>query len=340
MKFKKHVIYYLSVFYIVTNISCRNAEKNAQTESQTPETSVTAGIKVPVFSGDTAYAFVEKQVSFGPRVAGSKASKNCGDWLVKTFKEYGLEVTEQPFTAILYNGKTVASRNIIASYNSKATKRIILASHWDSRPFSDQDPLEKTKAIDGANDGASGVGVLLEIARKISKDSLNLGVDFILFDTEDWGAPENYNGQVAGAYGGYCLGSEYWSKNLHKPGYSAYYGILLDMVGAPDATFRKEGFSMQNAPSIVQNVWNTAAQLGYSNLFIGVEGQPITDDHLPVMQNAKIPMIDIIDTKQSDRTFFQHWHTLQDNMSTIDRNTLKAVGQTLMQVIYNEANTI
>lgn len=329
---KKFLILCISAICFSVIFSCKNNDSKTE-ETTTVEAPV---VIAPSFSADTAYDYVKKQVSFGPRVPGTAASKKCGDYLIKEFKAYGMEITEQPFIATLFNGKTVASRNIIAAYNPKATKRIIIASHWDSRPFADKDLTNKTKAIDGANDGASGVGVMLEIARIISKDSLKIGIDFVLFDTEDWGAPNDYSAEVKHEYGGYCLGSEYWSKNLHKPGYSAFYGILLDMVGAPNAQFRKDMLSMQVGPSIVNNIWSVGASLGFANIFKNEDGGGITDDHVPVNTYAKIPMIDIIDTRPNSNTFFEHHHTTKDNMDAIDKNTLKAVGQTLMQVLYME----
>ncbi len=325
------ILAFVGIFY-----ACRNTEQTSETSSNQTTENAAKLVTTPLFSADSAFHFVEKQVAFGPRVPGTAASLNCGKYLINKFKSYGLQITEQKFTAVLYNGKTVASKNIIAAYNPTATKRILLAAHYDSRPFADKEPANKTKAIDGANDGASGVAVLLELARQISKDSLALGVDFILFDTEDWGSPNDYTAEVKHPYGGYCLGSEYWSKNLHKPGYSAYYGILLDMVGAPNALFRKDEFSTQVAPSIAANIWDIAATLGFSNYFSSEQGGGITDDHVPVNVNAKIPMVDIIDNRPTNNTFFEHHHTTKDDIKTIDRNTMRAVGQTIMQVLYNE----
>jgi glutaminyl-peptide cyclotransferase len=319
------------VFY-----ACKNSDKTSETSTSTSTQTTENKATAPAFMADSAYIFIEKQVAFGPRVPGSAASANCAKFLIKQFKTYGLEVTEQAFTATLYNGKKVASKNIIAAYNPKASKRILLAAHYDSRPFADKDPTNKTKAIDGANDGASGVGVLMELARVLSKDSLNLGIDFVLFDTEDWGAPQDYTGEVKHEFGGYCLGSEYWSKNLHKKGYSAYYGILLDMVGAPNALFRKDQLSMQVGSSIALNVWAVATSLGFEKYFSAEDGGGITDDHTPVNLYAKIPMIDIIDNRPSPNLFFEHHHTTKDDINTIDKNTLRAVGQTLLQVLYNE----
>jgi glutaminyl-peptide cyclotransferase len=331
---------HLGLFFILlvaTIQSCRSDSSKAEKQNTgTTQDKIVSKLS-PTFSSDSAYLFVEKQVAFGPRVPGTAAHKKCAAWLIATLKKYQLEVQSQDFKATLYNGKTISGQNIIASYNPNAAQRIIIASHWDSRPFADKAADNKTQAIDGANDGASGVGVILELARAIAADSSKpaIGIDFILFDAEDWGAPNDYSQTVAHEYGGYCLGSEYWSKNVHKANYTAYYGILLDMVGAPNATFRQEGYSMQIAPSVVANIWNTAAQLGYSPIFVSEAGAPITDDHVPVVKNLKIPMVDIIDTKPNDNTFFQHHHTHGDNMQAIDKTTLKAVGHTLIKVLYD-----
>lgn len=324
------------VSLIVLGWACKN-KTNEQTNS-TEQSSATITVAAPAFNADTAYAFVEKQVAFGPRVPNTAAHKRCGEWIVAELKKTGLEVTQQPFTATTYDGKKLNALNIIGSFNPTAAKRILLAAHWDARPFADKDDERKNEAIDAANDGGSGVAVLLEIARTIAKAEKkpNVGIDFIFFDAEDWGTPHDYTGHVSHPYSGYCLGSEYWSKNLHKSGYSAYFGILFDMVGAKGATFRQESGSMQVAPSIVRNVWNTASQLGYSQYFINEDGGGLTDDHVPVIQNAHIPMIDIIDLKPTENTFFNAHHTHDDNMSVIDKGTLKAVGQTVLQVLYQE----
>lgn len=312
--------------------------KNTSTETTTAA-DTTPAVVAPAFNADSAFYFVEKQVAFGPRVPNTAAHKKAGDWLVSQLQTMGLEVITQNFKPVTYDGKTLDARNIIASYNPAATKRILLAAHWDARPFADKDDERKNEAIDGANDGGSGVGVLLEIARTIASAATkpNVGIDFIFFDAEDWGTPVDYTGNAGGTYSGYCLGSEYWSKNLHKPNYSAYFGILLDMVGAKGATFRQEGYSLQVAPSVVSNIWNTASNLGFSQFFVNekMEGG-ITDDHVPVIQNAKIPMIDIIDLKRTENTFFDAHHTHDDDMNVIDKNTLKAVGQTVLQVLYQE----
>jgi glutaminyl-peptide cyclotransferase len=286
-------------------------------------------VTAPAFNQDSAFSFIEKQVSFGPRIPNTPAHIQCSDYLVQQFKKYGAQVTEQDFQAKAYDGKLLRSKNIIASVNPSATKRILLAAHWDTRPWSDEDNKSPAKTFDGANDGGSGVGILMEIARVITtvQNKPVVGVDIVLFDSEDYGKSEHQDS--------YCLGSQYWAKNKHVANYSAYYGILLDMAGAKGARFSKEGVSMEFAPSIVNKVWDQASALGYNQYFIHQTANNITDDHFYVNKFGKIPMIDIIDYN-SDSGFGKYWHTQDDNMQVIDKNTLKAVGQTLLQVLYNE----
>lgn len=306
---------------------------------QTTEQSAPALVKSPDFNADSAYQFVQKQVDFGPRVPGTAQHKACGDYLVSTLKKYGWQVTEQTFRDTTFDGKILNGRNIIGAFNPTAAKRILLAAHWDSRPFSDQDSVIKNKPVLAANDGASGVGILLEVARTLSAQQAKpeIGVDIIFFDMEDWGAPDSETTSME--HSGYLIGSQNWATNKHIPNYTAYFGILLDMVGAKGATFFKEAGSVQMAGDIVREVWTTASRIGYSNYFIDEQGPGITDDHVPVNRIARIPMIDIIHTRQNNpgKTFFDQWHTAHDNMDNIDPKTLKAVGQTLIQVLYQEA---
>lgn len=331
-----------TLLVLVSLASCKTDKK---TESQTTESTQSAqAVTAPAFDADSAYAYIAQQVAFGPRVPNTAAHVKGGDYLVAKLKQFGFAVTEQKFQTKTWDGKTLNARNIIGSLNPQATKRIVLASHWDSRPQADQDTTvaDRDDPVLAANDGASGVGVLLELARTIqqSKQKPTVGIDIVFFDAEDWGDGEKAVGDKEPGsdfdYIGFCLGSRHWAKNPHLPGYKAYYGILLDMVGAKGATFAKEGYSMQYAPSIVNQVWQTASQLGYSQYFVDTPGGAITDDHIAPNLIAKIPMIDIIHTNPQTGGFFHAWHTNEDTMENIDRGTLKAVGQTLTQTLYNE----
>lgn len=297
-------------------------------------------VNVPRFNSDSAYAFVKKQVDFGPRVPNTKAHKEAGDYLIHKLRSYDAAVTTQEFTAPSYQGQQLQLRNIIASFGVDKQKRILLAAHWDTRPFADKDPKNPKGPMDGANDGASGVGVLMEMARLLKGDtSINVGVDIIFFDGEDWGEPESDQGQRQPPpewKSWWCMGSQYWSRNKHKPNYSAYYGILLDMVGAKRSQFFREAASQQYAPRIVSKIWDTGARLGYSDYFVKQDAHAITDDHIFVNEWAKIPMVDIVHYQQGIGYFGDYHHSQKDNMDLIGKETLEAVGATLMHVIYYE----
>lgn len=328
----KNILLTLLLFSLFSCSS--NKEKLANSEKTSPI------INVPVFNGDSAYRFVQKQVDFGPRVPNSTSHQKTGDFLVEQLKAYGATVVEQNFTAETFDGQRLRLRNIIASYSPEKSKRILLAAHWDTRPFADKDAERPNAPFDGANDGASGVGVLVELARVLhSNDTPNVGIDIILFDGEDWGEPENQTNHVSlpkGLDSWWCLGSQHWSKNKHKGGYAAYYGILLDMVGGKNARFYREEISLQYAPSIVDKVWNAAGALGYSHVFVNTNQGSVTDDHYYVNTLGKIPMIDIINFDPANKNFGDFHHTTKDNMEVISKETLQIVGSTLTQVLYHE----
>lgn len=296
----------------------------------------------PKPNADSLFAFVQKQVDFGPRVPNTEAHQKAADWFVTKFESYGGKVTVQEFKDKVYDGTEVNLKNIIASFNPSAKKRILLAAHWDTRPFGDKDSENDMIPIDGANDGASGVGVLLEVARIISSSTApTVGVDMILFDGEDWGEHQinstGVNPRDFGKETWYCLGSQYWSKNKHRSDYSAYYGILLDMVGAADATFYYDGVSQKYASRILTTTWNIAHQLGYEKYFVKEMGfRDMIDDHVYVNENAGIPMIDILDYRSSTNDFGPYHHTSNDNMSIISKETLSAVADVVLTVLYNE----
>lgn len=316
--------------------SCRSNSTKPKTDDSSVQTQLQ--VSLPVFEGDSAYAYVAAQTRFGPRVPGTQAHKACADWLIRRLDEWADTVVVQPFKTRVYDKTIFDGQNIVAIFNPKATKRIVLASHWDSRPFADHDPVEanRRKPIDGANDGASGVGVLMEMARLLRQQAPDpgIGVDIVLFDLEDYGphTDERLNGDE----NFWALGSQYWSRNPHLPGYKANFGILLDMVGAPQAVFPREYFSQLYASWVLDKVWRAAQNAGYDAYFSNQAGLPISDDHVPVNQIAGIPMINIIhqDQNSSNGTFYEHWHTLNDNLSQIDPNTLKVVGDVLQKVIF------
>ncbi|KPQ07512.1 MAG: aminopeptidase [Algoriphagus marincola HL-49] len=303
------------------------------TETKVPEVVVKP---YPTFSADSAYAFIEKQVSFGPRVPGTTGHANTKAWIIDQLESWNWSVQTQDFQAKTYDGLTWDLSNIIASYNPQATKRILLAAHWDTRRIADKDTERIDEPIDGANDGGSGVGVLMEIARVIGTGDLkpDVGIDIILFDGEDDGEPENSrirdDSQIW-----WCLGSQHWAKNKHTPNYSAYYGILVDLVGAKGARFYREGYSRRYASGILKKVWDHASELGHSAFFINQDSPEIMDDHLFVNEYAQIPMIDIIEF--SPQYGFGHYHhTHQDSMDLIDRKPLQAVGETVLFTVFQE----
>jgi glutaminyl-peptide cyclotransferase len=329
----RRAVYYIIAVSMLLG-SC-GGEKEKKAVSDLP----TRTVNVPRVNADSAYFFVEKQVAFGPRVPNSAAHRLAGDYFINRFQQYGATVSVQEFEATTFDNRRLKLRNIIASFNPNKQKRILLAAHWDTRPFADKDSIKRDAPFDGANDGASGVGVLLEIARQLGKYPPLAGVDIILFDGEDWG--EKDGGKRSEPPPGdfqvwWCLGSQYWAHHKHKANYSAYYGILLDMVGAKGSRFFREGGSLENAPRIVDKVWNTAERLGYSNYFVKQNAGDITDDHRFVNEIAKIPMIDIVHYQPGIGYFGEYHHTRQDNMSIISRETLGVVGDVLMNVIYFE----
>ena len=293
----------------------------------------------PAFNADSAYIFCAQQCAFGPRTMNSTAHEQCREWIVQKFESYGMKVVQQRADLKGYDGTTLQATNIVASYKPERTERVLLCAHWDSRPWADNDPDSANwrKPVMAANDGASGVAVLLELARLLHQcDSVAVGVDFICFDAEDWGTPQwetNIDSNNT-----WALGSDHWAQHPHVDGYTARYGVLLDMVGGMGARFYQEGFSLHYARSIVEKVWKAASQVGYGSMFPTAGGGMVTDDHVAINEKAHIPTIDIIthypDCEQS--SFGNTWHTVNDNMENIDRHTLLAVGQTMVQVLYSE----
>lgn len=320
------------LLFLVTVIwSCESSQTKKEDQTQ-----VLADKPYPFFSADSAYSFVQKQVDFGPRVPGTPGHDQTKIWLISKLKYFGFEVQTQEFEAKTYDGLTWNLSNIIASYNPEATKRVLLAAHWDTRRIADKDTERIDEPIDGANDGGSGVGVLLEIARVMGSQNLkpSIGIDIIFFDGEDDGEPDKSltqnNSQIW-----WCLGSQYWSKNKHQSNYSAYYGILIDLVGGKNARFYREGHSRQFAAGILKKVWSNASKIGHGDYFVNRDAPEILDDHYFVNQYGGIPMIDILEFSP-DYGFGLYHHTHSDAMDLIDRKTLKAVGETVLFTIYQE----
>lgn len=285
------------------------------------------------FDADSAYAYVAKQVAFGPRVPNTEAHRLCGDWLASELRRHGADVIEQKASLKAFDGTVLNARNIFGRINPDAPERTLLLAHWDCRPWADADPdpANRKKPVDGANDGASGVGVILEIARQLKAAGSGAGVDFLLVDAEDWG--------TEGDEDSWALGTQYFVE--HPPvatgessgSYMPDKAILLDMVGGKDAEFYREYFSERAAPALAARIWSAAAELGYGDIFHNRMGGAVTDDHVRLISHG-IPAVDIIEYHpDADTGFNPRWHTVSDNMEGIDPATLEAVGKTLLYTI-------
>lgn len=326
---KRNIIIILT---LVLTVSCGGRKVT------TPSTASVTNIEIPEFNADSAFHYIKMQTDFGPRVPNTEAHLKCSAWLTAKLSKLGAKTYVQGFETVTFDNNKLQCYNIIGSYNPESTTRVILCSHWDSRPWADNDPdpANHKTPVDGANDGASGVGVILEIARQLQARAPQIGVDCIFFDAEDWGPGEDFKGAHAEKYWG--LGTQYWAANPHKENYKARYAVLLDMVGGKGARFCVERYSEMYAKAVVDKVWNAASDMGHGTLFMKVSGAYVTDDHYFINTIAKIPAIDIVPytPRAANSSFGPTWHTLQDNIGNIDRNVLKAVGETLLQVIYNE----
>lgn len=279
------------------------------------------------FDADSAYSYVERQVAFGPRVPNTEAHRRCGEWLASELRRRGADVTEQRADLTAFDGTVLKAVNILGRFNTESPDRLLLLAHWDCRPWADQDPNpdNRKKPVDGANDGASGVGVLLEIARQLSEKAPGKGVDILFVDAEDWG--------TEGSEDSWALGARYFMEHPPVEGYLPDEAILLDMVGGKDAVFCREYFSEQAAPRLAQSLWGIAASRGYGDLFLNKLGGAVTDDHVQLIEKG-VPAVDIIEYHPEQESGFNpHWHTVSDNMENIDRATLKAVGETVMQYL-------
>ena len=276
-----------------------------------------------VFDGDAAFALTRQQCEFGPRVPGTPAHAKCADWLTSTLQASCDTVIVQTGRMQTATEGAIGIKNIIGLINPDATQRMLLLAHWDTRPWADNDPdpANHKKPVMGANDGASGVGVLLQLARQLKDSGTSIGIDIVLVDAEDMGVNDNEES--------WALGTQYWAEHPHTAGYKPLFGLLLDMVGSSNATFTREYYSTQYAGGFVDLVWGCAA----GNHFINAQGGAVTDDHIFV-NRAGIPCVDIIDMRTDGTTgFCPEWHTIHDTMDAISATTLTEVGQTLLNVI-------
>ncbi len=315
-------------------VACACKSDKPKNNSNSPAVTIEK-LSIPAFNADSAYLFTSEQVQLGPRVPGTEAHKRAIEYYRKKLSAYGAQVKLQTFSSKRFDGLELKGTNIIASFNPKKKKRFLLAAHWDSRykAEKEKDPKMANKAIDGADDGATGVAVLLEIARQVKNNPLKeVGLDIVLFDLEDQGK----NGSDPKNTETWGLGAQYWAKNLARTA-KPRVGLLLDMVGAKGAVFPKEGYSLDNAKAYTDKIWRLARGMGFGHLFIDQRGGSITDDHYFVMKYAKIPMVNIIHMKPNGQ-FGDYHHTHNDNMDIVDKNTLKATGQTALAVLYHFHN--
>ncbi len=322
---------YISIIMITLLSACGAASSNNDNGDST--SSVTSSQEITKFDADSAFAFVKAQTDFGPRVPGTNAHAECADYLAETFRRLGADtVIVQRAEVTAYNGKQLPAVNIMGRFNPDATERVLLIAHWDSRHVADRDsdPARRHSPIDGANDGASGVGVILEIARQASHNGIRTGLDLLLVDVEDYGTPE-WENDVEDSW---CLGTQHWVTDMpYSRTDLPRYAILLDMVGGRNAIFHREQISDAYARSVVDHVWATAASLGMSDRFVNAPGGAIIDDHLYI-NRAGIPCIDIIESyNPATRGFNPTWHTHDDNINNIDRSTLKAVGDVISRLV-------
>ena len=298
-------------------------------------------LPVPPFRADSAYAHIAAQVGFGPRVPNSDAHAATRAYIRETLERYGAAVTVQEFPAKFYDGKRATGYNIVGSFNPGATRRIFLSAHYDTRPFADSalETERRDEPIAGADDGGSGVGVLLELARLLGIQApADLGVDLVFFDLEDYGKS---GGTTEEDLFTWALGSQHWARQPHAAGYAPRFGILLDMVGAEGAIFGREQFSARYAGDIQNRIWRLAREMQRGDRFVDANVGFATDDHYFVNTIAGFPTVDIIYKRpDGDTGFGDHWHTHRDDLDVISRETLGDVGQVVTAVVYREAGNM
>lgn len=273
----------------------------------------------PRVDGETAFALLQEQVAFGPRVPGSDAHQRQLAWMEAYLRERADSVALQPFSHTTQDDDELPLTNVLAHFRPALPDRILLVAHWDTRPTADNenDQADRAQPVPGANDGASGVAVLLELANVLSRHSPPVGVDILLTDGEDYAPGDMY------------LGATHFAATLPE-GYRPLYAVLVDMVGDQDPLFPAEGYSRQHAPEVVDRIWRTAHDIGYASLFPNSPGRSIMDDHLP-LNRAGIPAIVIIDFDYGRGN--RYWHTLEDDVHNTSPTGLEAVGNVLSALI-------
>ncbi len=323
---------YILLIFTFTQCTAPNSADNKELQNNNQQNTVeNFWNKTPSFNADSCYWYIKYQVQLGPRNPGSKAHEKSIEWLKKFFENSQLTTSLQKFPAATYDNQQWIGTNIIAQYQPELKNRILLCAHYDTRPFADRD-TEKNKhtPILGANDGASGVAVIMSIVDAVQKSPLhNIGIDIVLFDLEDYGNP-------GGEAITWCLGAQYWSKNLSPTSIKPKEGILLDMVGDTNAVFPKEGISIRYHPVLVHEIWSIAQKAGFANYFIDESTNEITDDHLFINTYANIPCIDIIHYYPHQSDFFEHHHKVSDDMRNISKRTLLVVGQSILYYLYKQ----
>lgn len=277
------------------------------------------------FDGEAALRYAAAQVAFGPRVPGSDAHRKAGNWIVAQMIQRGAIVTEQKWNHTTKSGRTLPLRNILARFNPQATDRVLYLTHWDTRPTADMemDPAKQLTPIDGANDGASGVGLFVALADALQKEPSALGVDLLFVDGEDYG-------EFGPPLVDVLLGSTYFASHLPEPGYRPVFGVLFDMIGDADLRIALEDHSAQRAPEVVERVWSKAESMGRGDVFVRRSAGPITDDHIPLL-DAGLKVIDVIDLDYGPGNSYHH--TLQDTMDKLSAASLKIVGDVALALL-------
>lgn len=304
-------------------------KRQAQPDPQPTPRAVELAANVPKFDAARAFKFLTTQTDFGPRNPGSKGHAACLQYLQDEMHRYADAVTVQHFTGKDHKGTQHQLTNVVSSFNLQATDRILLTAHWDTRPWADEDPnpANRNKPILGANDGASGIAVLLEIARILKHNPPPIGVDMVFFDGEDMGR--------TGDTDSWCLGSRHFARTK-APGFNPRFAINVDMVGDRTLTIPREPYSEQYAPQVVNLVFSIAKALKIT-AFVDRPGRPTYDDHMP-LNEVKIPAIVLIDFDYPDESN-RYWHTMDDTPDQCSPESLEAVGTVLLQIIYSKATT-